>query len=673
MNEGWTTGRVIIVFLLGLILVTLWMILRSLDHQQEKIIELRREIEEVQARSVRVEGLDRIVLEVRGSGGPVRIDAAPGTGAGSDSTGAARFGDGKDAIGRPLEATPGFTIEPPPGAEIPGRTTARQPAFIPPRRGTFIFGWMAEPGLYNYYLTNDGMASVIDEQVHERLFTVNPDNPQELWPELAVAWETGDDGLTYRFHLRRGVTFSDGSPFDADDVIFSYNLVADPDVKSESRKSSFNDVASVRKIDPLTVEVRMRRKYWKALKQFGYALRIFPQEYYERKIPAVARERGIERFSVTPLEPGFAEVFNLLGQEMPPGTGPYTWVEGQSRVVSQHVTLFANGRAWLRALNPDHYRLERLRWRWVRDRVSMIEAFRKGLIHVVSVEHSMWEDQLENDPTITGIADRYEYDHTRIGFSHITFNCRRPPFDDVRVRRAIAHLVDRERIWKDMERGRGQIATCPTKPIYREYSHDIEPRRFDPQLAARLLDEAGWKDSDGDGVRDRGGVPLRFELTVPAGRTWYDTIGVLVNDACKSVGVDCTIDKSEWSQFTEALFNREFDAICLLLSPEDPWMDPYDNFHSSQGIERAGNHAGWKNEEVDRLLEAMRREFDDEKRAEMFHRFNRHFHEDVPMLLLTHGRVGALINKKFGGVRIGKTGLRPTTIWLKDDAKDDDS
>jgi peptide/nickel transport system substrate-binding protein len=529
----------------------------------------------------------------------------------------------------------------------------------------YVSGQMSEPDKINYFLTNDGLlAAQIDPLVHERLFTIDFDEPTILRPDLAVAWETGDDKLTYRFHLRRGVTFSDGSPFDADDVMFSYNALMDPDVESEHLKSAFDLVESVRKIDQWTVEVRMRERYWKALKQFGYNLRIFPNEYFEREIPKRAKELGIEKFSTVPGDPGFADVFNKFDRVMPPGTGPLMWRDGESWVTNQHITLFPYLGSWKRKLNPDWYRIERHRWRIVRDDVARHEEFRKGTLDVLVIDHNSWEDRLSKDPTITNIANYYSYDHIGLLYSYLTFNCRRFPFDDVRVRRAIGHLMDRGTILKQLERGHGSIATCPTKPIYPEYSKDIKPRAFDLEEAKRILAEAGWTDSDGDGLLDKGGRPLEFTFAVPAGRTFFVTVTTLLQEACRSAGIRCKSDPKEWSLFLEDLYGLNFDLLCLYASARDPWIDLYEDFHSTQTGPREGNETGWTNPEVDRLLEAMREEFDDGKRAEMFHRFNHYFHDEVPRLLLVHGEVAVLQNKRIQGTKIRPTGLRPHDLWI---------
>jgi peptide/nickel transport system substrate-binding protein len=226
-------------------------------------------------------------------------------------------------------------------------------------------------------------------------------------------------------------------------------------------------------------------------------------------------------------------------------------------------------------------------------------------------------------------------------------------------------LTDRKTILDQIERGQGTIATCITKRIYPEYSNDIEPWPFDIDAARKLLEEAGWKDSNGDGILDRDGKDLEFEFKYPTPRRFFVRVGALLRDACRRAGIRMKEAPLEWSVFFQQYKDRNWDAVCLYSSYSDAWEDPFEEFHSSQDIPGGNNEPGWHNPEADRLMEQMRLEFDDAKRAEMFHRFNMIFHMEQPMTLLVHGKVGVLLNKRFQGVQIRGTGLQPVDFWVK--------
>ena len=189
---------------------------------------------------------------------------------------------------------------------------------------------------------------------------------------------------------------------------------------------------------------------------------------------------------------------------------------------------------------------------------------------------------------------------------------------------------------------------------------------FDLDKARALLAEAGWEDTDGDGVLDKDGVPFEFVLKVPSGRTFYTRVGGLIEDACKKVGIRMTTRPIEWATFYRDYFEKhEFDAAVLVNSWSDPWIDNYEAYHSSQDRPMGQNVHGWHNARADELLEKMREEFDRVKRNVMFHEFNKLFYEEQPETLLVHGLVGVLVNKRFEGIKVRPSGMQNFDFWVK--------
>jgi peptide/nickel transport system substrate-binding protein len=246
------------------------------------------------------------------------------------------------------------------------------------------------------------------------------------------------------------------------------------------------------------------------------------------------------------------------------------------------------------------------------------------------------------------------------------WNNRQPPFNDPKVRLAMTHLVDRGWIIQEIERGRGEIATCPSKKTYPQYLQ-TEPIPFDVEKARALLAEAGWKDTNGDGVLDKGGKPFEFELKVGSPRRFYTQVAAQLGDAAKKVGIRMTLRQLEWATFIQDYQERRFDSAVLYESFSDPWIDSYESFHSSQDVPNGGNAAGWHNPAADTLLEGMRTEFDNAARDKMYQEFCRVFIEDQPVTLLAHGRVGVLQNGRFEGAKVRPTGLQLFDIYVKPD------
>jgi peptide/nickel transport system substrate-binding protein len=357
-------------------------------------------------------------------------------------------------------------------------------------------------------------------------------------------------------------------------------------------------------------------------------------------------------------------VFNEL-RDIPPGTGPYMYRPGSSWKTGESITLFRNPLSWYKRERPWTYNLDALQWRIVKDQVAQNEEFRKQGIDVIVVSHDAWEDNLSKDPEINRVANHFIYDHMGLGFYFIAWNTRVEPFNDKRVRQAMTMITDRKTILDEFFRGKGHIATCMAKRTYPEYSLDIEPWPFDIDRARALLAEAGWKDSNGDGILDRDGKDLAFEFKYPTGIPMYRRLAALLRDSCTRAGIRMTEQPLEWSVFLTHYLDQQFQAVSLYNSFGEPWNDPYESWHSSEDKPRGNNHVGWRHPELDGILEGMRLEFDDEKRAALFHRFNKLVHEEQPYSLLVHSEVGVLLNKRFKNVTIRPTGMQMLDFYVE--------
>ncbi len=644
MDEQSNLLRILTVLGLGAGTIALTLNMCAMDRWEAQLIRTQERLEE----------LDKTVAAI--SSGGISVQASAG---GAECTPGDEL---SQAVGWGKQRAPILCVE----GRVRGapHTIGGKTAFTGKHQGdVYVNRRSSPPKNLNYYASNEGDASRISGETLGRLLKLNPRKPSEVQPGLATSWSVSDDKLTYTFNLRKGVLHADGSPFTADDVKFTFDVMRDPAVQADHMRSSYEDVESVEAPDPYTVVVKYRKKYWAGLYAFGTDLRILNKAWYEQQLPQYAKDLGIDEYSTTPGSPGFGEVFNKI--RIPcPGTGPY-YMPGREYRPEEGVEMVQNPFFWGIQVHPSKYNFEKYTWIYISDEVAAFEEFRKGTFDVSVVDHQQWDDELSKDKTIAEIADYFVYDHTGIGHSAITWNNRKAPFDDARVRRAMTHMLDREWMLKEIERGRGNIAVCNTKRIYPTYSTDLEPLPFDLDQAAALLDEAGWTDTDGDGVRDRDGQPLQFELKVGSPRPFYTQTAGLLEDSCKKLGVRMTLRTLEWSTFIQDYMDRNFDGAVLYHSFPTPFIDPYPAWHSSQDIPNGGNGAGWHNDEADALMEKMREEFDEDARNAMFHEFNRIYQQEQPRTLLLEGKVGVLVNNRFEEVEVLPTGLRPDEWWVK--------
>lgn len=675
MAEGSPTLAIVQTLLLAGVLVSTVMVTCSNDRLEKRIIKLEAK-EPPQAPPVSTEKLENQIAELRGAIQALStravtvVPASPeggtppgrtGTltevrGSGSRQPGAASDVEAVGWGGKRAKVT--YVEGAVPGAPLRLQDKPR------PQNDWYVNRRNASPKSLNYYASNEGETSTITGYTLGRLMGVDPDAPPKVQPALATSWEVSDDKLTYVYHLRRGVQFADGRPFTAADVRFSFDVMRDPGVKADHLRGEFESVESVETPDPYTVVVKYKTKFWKGIYSFGVTLRVLNKGWYEEQIPVYAKNLDIAKYSTEPGKPGFGDVFNKI--RIPcPGTGPY-YIASDDDYSKDFVNLVQNPFSWGMQCYPEWNNFTKLRWIFINDDQAADEAFRKQDFDVQVVDHDRWADALSKDPTIAKVANHYVYDHIGLDCSLIYWNCRKAPFDDARVRRAMTMLTDRGFILNDIERGNGSIAVCRSKRSYPTYSNDLEPIPFDIEGAKKLLAEAGWKDTDGDGVLDKDGVRFEFELKYPSGRRFYTRVCEMLAASCAKAGIRMKQNGLEWATFIEDFGTRKFDASILYNSFADPWIDLYsEGFHSSQDVPYGGNSSGWRNARADALTEAMLTEFDDAKRTEMFHEFNRIYYEEQPQTLLVHGTVAVLQNKRIQGSKVRPTGMQIFDMWVK--------
>jgi peptide/nickel transport system substrate-binding protein len=172
-----------------------------------------------------------------------------------------------------------------------------------------------------------------------------------------------------------------------------------------------------------------------------------------------------------------------------------------------------------------------------------------------------------------------------------------------------------------------------------------------------LLDQAGWVDHDGDGIRDKDGVKFEFEFLIPNGSETGDKISTILKEELDKVGIRMNIRNTEWAVFTTRLNERKFDAVTLGWSMGVE-TDPYQIWHSSQ-LEQGSNFVGFSNREADRLIDEARTEFNRDKRIELYRKFSKIVHEEQPYTFLFCRKSTVALNKRFKGVVVYPLGLEP--------------
>ncbi|MDP9072550.1 MAG: ABC transporter substrate-binding protein [Actinomycetota bacterium] len=483
-----------------------------------------------------------------------------------------------------------------------------RPADQPVRGGTLVAALSSDPGHLNPAITTSGSVHPASELFYNGLVSTNEEH--EPVPELASTWQVEQDGALYRFVLRDGVKWHDGQPFTSADVKYTYEEAL---LKFHARtKASMGPaLAAIETPDPRTVVFRFKHPYAPLLQQLDVTEGpIIPKHIYEGSDP-----------NTNPANTN------------PVGTGPFKFVS------------YTKGSEVRMARNPDYFNkplphLDEVVMRVIPDATARVLALESGEVDWVF-------DTPEAERARLGQARGIETVQTSFnpGGSNcimtMSFNLDRPVLKELRVRRAIAHALDRRQFLDQVHFGAGAVAEAPiSSGIPWAHAEGLDLPRFDRAEAERLLDSAGWK-RQGDGVRTSSGV-----AGLPDGtRLGIDFLhfptfakyGELVRQQLGAVGIEVTQKPLEPTVFPDIVFRqRNYDTnVISYCNGTDPEIGVRRMYHSSQiGPAPFTNAAGYRNPEVDSLFERASREVDREERGKAYRQIQEIVVKDLPYFWL---------------------------------------
>ena len=485
----------------------------------------------------------------------------------------------------------------------------------------------SEPATLNPITYKDVYASVIcgdggGNNIFESMLRYNEDTA-ELEPLLAKSWSVSDNGMEFTFVLRDDIHFSDGQPVTVDDLIFSYETIINPKVDAANLANYYKDVEGCEKIDERTIKFKMIRPYFKSLAMLG-SIPIIPKHIYKYDDPSE---------------------FNKM-RSNPVGSGPYIFEKWD---VGSQIVLTRNESYW--GKKPS---FKKVIFKVISNNMAALQALQSHSIDLLGVTPEQYI-KYSKDKQFCKHFRAIKYWSPGAGYSYIGWNEDTVFFSDKRVRQAMSYLVDRDAINKYIYKGLYKKVTGPFYFNGPQNDPSIKPWPFDPEKACKLLDEAGWIDSDGDGIRDKDGVAFKFKLTTTTGNDTGEKIALLIKDQLEQVGIIMELDPYEWSVFTDKLNERKFQATTLGWSG-DIEDDPYQIWHSSQ-IENGSNYIGFNMPEADKLIDEARATIDPEKRNELFHKFQAILYETQPYTFMFTGPSLVFIDKRIEGVKMHKLGL----------------
>lgn len=541
----------------------------------------------------------------------------------------------------PVVVTPEApSVTPPVGGVTPPPvpTETIDPAEATKRGDTMVIHCSARIRTLNPLTYKDANAGDVLDLLYDTMITRDLDTMQ--WkPRMAESWETSDDKLTYIFTLREGLRWSDGQPITAEDVLFSYQTMMNPAVDAARMAGYYKDVESVTALDARRVQFKFKQPYFLSLSMAGGII-IIPKHVY-----AFTGEAGGIEFS---------------GKRQPTVfSGPFVldkWDE------SVEIVLRRNNRYWGK---PAHF--DRIVFRIVEENSSAIQMLKAGKLDFMELRAEDYV-QLQKVPEVVAKYNLLQYPSPGMGYTYFAWNNATDLFKDARVRLAMTYLVPRERMLHEILFDLGQITTGPFWPgapgtkIPLQYDPTVKPHPYDPARAVMLLNQAGWRDTDNDGILDKNGQPLKFKLMVPAASKGFIDMANWTRESMAKVGVGIEVETVEWTVFTKKLDDRTFDA-CGLAWTGGVEDDPNQIWHSSSIANNGSNFIAFNHPEADRLIEEARRELDETKRNEIFHRFHQLLHREQPYTFLFSRPALVAVDKRFDGVKVHLLGLDLREWW----------
>jgi peptide/nickel transport system substrate-binding protein len=445
------------------------------------------------------------------------------------------------------------------------------PAPSPPA-DTVVVGLLSDIRSWNPYLAEDAANEEVLSLIYPSLAVEQVDyqqHPPSFAPSLAESWEWSEDHLMLTFHLRTDARWSDGVPVTSEDVLFSWRAQT-----SEALGWLWSDITdsieAVEAPDTHTVSYRFTHRYPYQLMDVNDGP-IVPAHAWS-DIP-------FERWEET----DWHELVVSAGPFLP---GPYT--------PQQEIVLERNPRYFV----PDRPRIERLIFRIVPSKSGLFTQLLAGGIDLVNDIPPSEAARVRDNPglELTAYADR--------SYTHICWNLQRDFLTDARVRRALGMAIDRETLIDAVYGGFARPSLGPVLSSMWAFNRNLVELPYDPEGAVELLAEAGWRDGDGDGVLDREGRPLAFEVLVPAESEVRQDVSLLIERDLARIGVQATPRAMEWGAVQAAVDTGDFDAFV------NRWIEPTqvdleEIWHSVPPDVPTFNYGRYGNPEVDRLLEEV--------------------------------------------------------------------
>ncbi len=458
---------------------------------------------------------------------------------------------------------------------------------------------------YNPVEYNNTTAARVAQLIYDGLIIL--DETQTAQPALAESWEINEDSTVWTFHIREGVKFHDGSDCTAADVKYTYDEMLD-ETNNSPYRSRYTSIESIECTDDYTVV-------------FNLSVPNIPLMVY-LDLPIIPEgAMDIAGFGTAPI-----------------GTGPYS-------VVSYEL----NSKTVLKA-NPDYWRgtpaTENIIVHIINDNSTRLAAVEAGDVDFVHSPLTASDLQL-----VEGNEDLVMTKVPGLGFTYLGLSVTQPVVSDVAVRKAIAYMTDKQSISDVIYSGMDTPAVTPILTSSWA-SEGLTCYEYNKDKAIAVLEEAGWVDSDGDGIREKDGEKLAFTLATHTDDTSRFQVVEFMQNQLKSIGMDVSVTTTEWATFSADMTAKAHQAwVAGWLNVFDP-DKIYGMFHSTGG----NNYGGYNVPEIDALLDKGRQSADQEVRKEAYQEIAQYVTDEVWYINLVEQAYVCITSAKMEGYELNPSG-----------------
>ncbi len=454
-------------------------------------------------------------------------------------------------------------------------------------------------------------------------------------PAWVDSYEESEDHFTATLKLKPGLTWHDGEPLTAHDIVYSWQSIIDDQVPCPAVKTGTIDIEECIALDDLTVKYVHKEAVPTA--KWNILFPIIPKHLYEK-----GQEENPDLMT--------GDYYSELNRN-PVGSGPYKLVEwaANERIVLDRWEDYPGEKPYF----------QRIVFRLIQDRNAQLLAFEKGELDCTLLTHDQFANQTNGErfATVGVKLKKPEWSYYYIGWNMDGSN---PFFNDKTVRHAMTHALNMPLILDNVLYNLADQAHGIYHPDSWMYNPNIELLLFDIAKAQQLLDEAGWLKDEQDGWRyktiDGERVKFEFTLMLPQGSQVGPKIANYFQQDLRSIGVDMKTRTIEWATFQQMTRKHEFQAFIAGwgtgTDPDTGW-----NLWRTEEYNTGRNYGGYSNERVDELFTQGRQEFDHEKRKAIYQEIHNIIYDDQPYTFIFNRASTYAVNKRIRGVQSGPRGL----------------